>query len=372
MNRPENRPENLREGQPPLARAAAVIAVTGSNGRLGQRVMALLADEPSERVARVVAIDRDGPTPINPRIRFHRADLAEADIPALLAGCTAVIHLASSFSPDDLQDDAVLARRVCDAAAQSAVRTLVLISSAAVYGAWPDNPVPITEAHQPNPNPGFAFASSRLELEAVGARWRDGAPGRSVAILRPAVTPSLSGQSGWLARAVGPSKVDLLLATPPPVQFVHLDDVASAALHAAVLGLDGVFNVAPDKWLRGEDAPPLMGMAISIPATGPVREVASALVRGVVYPLLALGPRPAGALPWSRYPWVVANDRLRATGWAPLSSTEEVLVAQRPPSKVARIFARRRQEVTIAALGGVGLGTVGAAAAFLRRWARRR
>ncbi len=348
------------------------VAVTGSNGRLGQRVMALLAEAPEAHVARVIAIDKEGPTPINAHIRFVRADLATVDLQALLTGCDTLIHLASAFSASDQDDDTVLAGRVVDAAAGAGVKSVVLISSAAVYGAWPDNPVPITEAHQPNPNPGFAFASSRLALEEVGKQWRNRADDRTLAIMRPAVTPSLSGQSGWLARAVGPSKVDLLLSTPPPVQFVHLDDVASAAVHAAVFRLDGIYNVAPNKWLRGEDAPPLMGMAISIPATGPVREIASALVRWVVYPLLALGPRPPGAEPWSRYPWVVANDRLRATGWAPLSTTEEVLVAQRPPTRLARLFARRRQEVTIVALGGVAASVLGTVVALARRWARPR
>ena len=347
------------------------VAVTGSNGRLGQRVMALLAEATEAHVARVVAIDKEGPSPINAHIRFVRADLATADLVPFLSGCDTLIHLASAFSASD-QNDTILASRVVDAAAGAGVKSVVLISSAAVYGAWPDNPVPITEAHHPNPNPGFAFAISRLALEEVGTRWRDEGNDRTLAIMRPAVTPSLSGQGGWLARAVGPSKVDLLLSTPPPVQFVHLDDVASAAVHAAVCRLDGIYNVAPNKWLRGEDAPPLMGMAISIPATGPVREIASALVRGVVYPLLALGPRPPGALPWSRYPWVVANDRLRATGWAPLSTTEEVLVAQRPPTRLARLFARRRQEVTIVALGGAAAGVVGIVLAVARRWARPR
>ena len=349
-----------------------VLAVTGSNGRLGQRVMALLAELPETQVQRVVAVDRDGPTPFSPHIRFHRADLGTATLEPLFAGCNALIHLASAFAAGDEHDDAALAERVLEAASNVGISSVVIISSAAVYGAWPDNPVPITEAHQPNPNPGFEFASSRLALEEVGRRWREGRPDRSLAVMRPAVTPSLSGPSGWLARAVGPSKVDLLLSTPPPVQFVHLDDVASAAVHAAVRRLEGTFNVAPDKWLRGEDAPPLMGMAFSIPATGPVREVVSAFVQFVVYPLLALGPRPHGALPWSRYPWVVANDRLKATGWTALSTTEEVLVSQRPPSRFARLFARRRQEVTIAALGGVGLGAIGTVYALFRRWARPR
>jgi nucleoside-diphosphate-sugar epimerase len=166
--------------------------------------------------------------------------------------------------------------------------------------------------------------------------------------------------------------VDQLLSTLPPLQFVHVDDVAAAVLHSVRRRLDGTFNVAPDRWLRGEDAPALMGVPFSVPATGAVWEVVSTVVRTVVRPLLALSPRPAGAMPWSRFPWVVANDRLRATGWQPLSTTEEVLVARRKPSSMAKLFARKRQEVTIAAVGVTGASVLGAGWVAWKRWFGRR
>ena len=35
--------------------------------------------------------------------------------------------------------------------------------------------------------------------------------------------------------------------------------------------------------------------------------------------------------PYVRHPWVVANDRLRSTGWRPLHSNEEALVIATQP-----------------------------------------
>jgi nucleoside-diphosphate-sugar epimerase len=334
-------------------------------------------------VTHVVGVDLVAPDltlPVNAdlradkRFQLHVADLTRTDLVPLLANCDVLVHLAS-----DVQDgqatahpDAMLTTRVLDAATRSTINHLVVMSSAVVYGAWPDNPVPMTEAQEPRPNPGFAFAASRLEVEGLARAWRDAQPGRTVTILRPAASPAAAGTGGWLAQAVFPSRVDQVLSTLPPLQFVHVDDVASAVMHSVRCRLDGTFNVAPDRWLRGEDAPPLMGVPFSVPATGAVWEVVSTVVRTVVRPLLALSPRPDGAIPWSRYPWVVANDRLRATGWQPLSTTEEVLVARRRPSPVAKLFARRRQEVTIAAVGAAGASVAGASWVAWKRWLARR
>ena len=50
---------------------------------------------------------------------------------------------------------------------------IVLASSAAVYGAWPDNPLPLTEAHAPRPNRQCPYAGHKLEAEH---RCADAAP----------------------------------------------------------------------------------------------------------------------------------------------------------------------------------------------------
>ncbi|HEX2149490.1 MAG TPA: hypothetical protein VHI31_04865, partial [Actinomycetota bacterium] len=83
--------------------------------------------------------------------------------------------------------------------------------------------------------------------------------------------------------------------------------------------------------------------------------------------------RTPPALPaYGSSPWVVANDRLRAAGWAPGATTEEAYVATHAGAPWSRLSPRRRQDLI---LGGAASSLVGlpvAAIAALRRSRRRR
>ncbi len=356
------------------------LVITGSSGALGQRLVALLAEEEAETghqlFDEIIAVDRL-PLPVSTLrpsgVRAFVRDLSASDTEGLVelfSDVDVLVHLATDGTDIDnpIKDvDQTRAKRVFDAAAEAHVGHVVVVSSAVVYGAWPDNPVPMTEAAPIRVNPGFAFAEGRVLLEQQATDWATQTR-RTVTILRPCVSPLATGTSGWLAKAVRPSRLDQLIAPLPAVQFVHVDDVASAVLHASVERLDGVFNVAPDGWLTGEEVPALLGTILSIPATGRFHDIASAGARLVV----RSRRRPEGAKPWSVQPWVIANDRLKATGWAPRSTSAEVIVASRRPSKIAALFARKRQEATIAAVGTVSVGVLGFAFSAWRRFRSRR
>ena len=64
---------------------------------------------------------------------------------------------------------------------------LVFVSSAMVYGAWPNNPVPLTEDAILRPDVDFVYARQLAAAEAMADRWRRQRPGRTVAVLRPVV-----------------------------------------------------------------------------------------------------------------------------------------------------------------------------------------
>ncbi len=347
------------------------LVITGSSGALGQRLVAQFAAPSAPAVTEIIAVDRFPlpTTAVRPHgLRTFVRDLSTGGsegLVELFGSASVLIHLASEGGDGDgpsAEVDLSIAKRVFDAAGSAGVTHLVVVSSAVVYGAHSDNPVPLTETAPLRTNPDFSFAHGRVAMEQLGREWAAAAPGRTLSVLRPAVSPLAGGPSGWLAKAVRPTRLDQFIAPMPAMQFVHVGDVASAVLHAAVAELDGTFNVAPDGWLAGEDAPALFGTMVSIPATGRVHDVASALAR-----LLQRGrPRPAGAGPWAVHPWVIANDRLKATGWAPRSTSAEVLVSSKSPSKIAILFARKRQEVTIAAVGLVGAGALGTVVLWLR------
>ena len=143
------------------------------------------------------------------------------------------------------------------------------------------------------------------------------------------------------APVVGPGAERLpariLLGRPPlrvrgaamPVQVVHVDDLAAALALAATRDLPGVYNVAADGWL---DASAVREM---IPRSAVPALPAEALERILDRTWeLGFGDVPPGVVPYLTHPWVMANDKLKAAGWAPSHTNVDAIneaVATLPP-----------------------------------------
>ena len=197
------------------------------------------------------------------------------------------------------------ANAVLDAATSSGVDHVVLLSSAMVYGAWPNNPVPLTEDAPLRPDPGFAFVEQVAQVEQMADAWRTAVPGRRVAVLRPALALAADGTSS-VVRALAAGLGTRIDEDDPPAQFLHLDDLASAVVLAHEQRLDGVYNVAADGWIPGETVRALAGRPprLRLPSGWPSR---SPTCRW----RFQRGPIPPGLRPYTRHPWLVASDRLR-------------------------------------------------------------
>src|SRR5579884_2392388 len=174
-----------------------MVVVTGAAGFVGQRVVQRLAGGEE----RVVAIDAV-PVGEAPGVEPWLIDLARDPgdrVRSALAGATSVIHLAWSHADPPGSDAAVpfpnlkALQAVLDAAAESGVARLVHVSSATVYGAWADNPVPLREDAPLRPNPGFGYAVEKGAAERAVADWAADHPDVAVAILRPTVTVGSTG-----------------------------------------------------------------------------------------------------------------------------------------------------------------------------------
>lgn len=337
------------------------VLVSGAAGLVGSRVVRQLLASSDD--VEVVALDRDRLPPATSRFTTYRIDLLGEDLAPSFAGVDVLVHLAEADPDGAAPATGALAQRVLDAATAAGVAHVVLLSSAMVYGAHPDNPVPLTEAAPVRPEPELPFAVGKAEVEALGARWRCGGPGRTLSVLRPTTALSEQGAS-WVARtmraatAVRPDQVD------PPVQFLHVADLAAAVVLAARRRLDGSFNVAPDGWLGPERLEALeAGPRLRVPDG-----VTEALVRA--RSLVGLRPVPRGILPYVRHPWVVANDKLRAEGWIPAFSNEEAFIAGTPAPPWAVVSPKRRQELALGAAGAAAVALAGGAVALARRLTR--
>ncbi len=349
------------------------VLLTGAAGPLGRRLLWILANDPD--VGEVIAVDSCDLAPVRsvwgsgrPSLRTVRGRLASLDLVEVTAGVDQVIHLAAGMG-DELDGTGVAGVDVPGTrsllAALGEVESMVVLSSATVYGAWPRNPVPLTERAPVRPNDGLEFANQKAEVERLVLNWAADAPADpKVAILRPTLT--LSAESlEWMERSAW-GVVGLRAGSDvPPAQFLHLDDLASAVDLARRRSLDGSYNVAPDGWIPPDDLVGLRGAGPRVPLPVPVASRLAALSYR-----MSLLSTPSEAVPYTMYPWVVANDRLRSAGWSPEWTNEETFVAGTRAGPWATLNARRRQELglAVAVLGVVGV--LVALVMAVRRWLR--
>lgn len=243
---------------------------------------------------------------------------------------------------------------------------LVVVSSAMVYGAFTNNPVPLTEDAALRPDPTFVYARQLASAEESVERWRTARADRSVAMLRPAVPVAATGTSS-LARALTAGFGQRFGEDDPGAQFVHHDDVASAVRLAVERRLDGVYNVAPDGSIPGERVRALSGQRLRLPLPDRVADVVGALRWR-----FQRGPIPPGLRSYTRAPWTVANDKLRAEGWRPTVTNEQAYVEGTEAKWWTMVTPKRRQEIALGGAVALVAGAVAVAVALSRRWWRRR
>jgi UDP-glucose 4-epimerase len=188
--------------------------------------------------------------------QFHtEADLRSPEARAALEGVDLLFHLGFQLwqgkGGRSAMRDANLAgtRNVLSARPTR----VVLASSAAVYGAWPDNPLPMTEGQLPRPNPECPYAADKLAVEESCA---DAAPSTALRIA------AVLGAD--VDRRVARSTQGYRLGVPAirgarqAVQFLDQADVVAALLAAGWSSVTGPCNVATTDWL---DAPAIASLS---------------------------------------------------------------------------------------------------------------
>jgi nucleoside-diphosphate-sugar epimerase len=338
-----------------------VVAVTGAARGAGHALVVRLAS--SEKVGRVVAIDdhRGDATGVTWRV----ADVRDPMLASRLSGVDVVVHTDVDASADSNPRERRArnvrgAQTVLTAAAAERVGRVVLVTSAMVYGARPDNPVPLPEDAPLLADSGVSLAGDLLEIEELARRSRRVNPGTTVTVVRPA---ALVGDAvdTLLTRHFEAPRLLSVRGCEPRWQFCHVDDLATALELAAAGEVAGNLAVGCDGSLSAAEAESLSGLkSVELPAR---------LTFSTAQRLHRLGvtPAPAAELRYVVYPWVVDCSALRAAGWQPaFSNTEafEVLLAGRQGhhAVVGRRIARKDAAITAAGAAGTAAAVIGTAA----------
>jgi UDP-glucose 4-epimerase len=298
--------------------------ITGGAGYIGSRLVDLLSRR--EDTEQIVICDLAPPAAYRPKTQFARVDVRdrEAVRRALQSsGADALIHLAFILNPshdEQLMYDVDVngAHNVLEAAAEAGTSQVLVASSSTAYGAFPDNPVPLTEDDPVRGVSGFPYARHKTESDRLCQLWAAAHPDRVMTIVRPCIVfgPSVDNYIVRLWTKV-PFTADAgQLDTP--IQFVHEDDVVEA-MSALLLGRHaGAFNVAGDGVMTLRECSELIG--------SPIKKMPLRAYRGLARTMWAarLSEAPPGQIEFALHPWVVSNEKLkRTTGWSPRYSSRE-------------------------------------------------
>ncbi|MBA2505215.1 MAG: NAD-dependent epimerase/dehydratase family protein [Thermoleophilaceae bacterium] len=312
--------------------------ITGGAGYIGSRLVAALIER--EDTETVVICDVKPPQGFRPKTRYEQFDvrdgerfreILEREEPDVL------VHLAFILNPikdeDTMYDiDVNGTQKVLDAASKAGVGHVLVTSSATAYGAFPDNPVPMEEDWPVRGVSGFSYARDKTEADRLCQLWALEHPDRTMTIVRPCIVMG-PNVDNYLVRLWSdqPFQVDFG-NMDGLIQFVHEDDVVSGIVGLLHGKHAGAYNFAGEGFMTYRECAQLIDSK--------VRRIPLAVAKRMQAAMWKLGQAesPPGSIAFALHPWVVSNEKLKATiGWEPKSSREAFLEGMQGQGKLPAV-----------------------------------
>jgi UDP-glucose 4-epimerase len=298
--------------------------ITGGSGYIGSRLVDLL--ERRDDTEKIVVCDVAPPKGYRPHTEFERVDVRDREaVRSVLDRVRpdVLVHLAFILNPSHDEEfaynvDVNGTHNVLEAASQVGTGQVLVTTSGVAYGAFPDNPVPLTEDDPVRGVAGFTYARDKTESDRLCQLWAATHPERVMTIVRPCIVfgPNVDN---YLVRlwTKQPFAVDVG-TIDSNIQFVHEDDVVEG-ITALLLGRHaGAYNVAGDGLMTNRECAELIGT--------PIRKMPLRLYRGLARVMWKLRQSevPPGGIEFALHSWLLSNEKLkRTTGWEPKHTSRE-------------------------------------------------
>ena len=298
--------------------------ITGGAGYIGSRLVLHLSG--LEETEEIIVADVREPREDRPKTTFRRLDVRDRQgAKELLAAerPDCLVHLAFLVRP--LHDEATMygidvngTQNVLEAASHAGTQHVLATSSTTAYGAFPDNPVPLTEDDPVRGTPDFSYARDKAEADRLCQLWALQHPDRTMTIVRPCIVFGEQVDNYilnlWLK---SPFRADFGLPDPP-MQFLHDDDLCDALIRLVEKQLPGAYNVAGDGYVTVAEAAEMIGLR-SWPVPYGIHKRFAALLWDT-----HVTEVPPGQYEFIIHPWVASNQKLKdATGWTPRYTSRE-------------------------------------------------
>jgi len=299
--------------------------IIGGSGYIGTRLVELLSRrEDTEKIVIADVVPPRGA--YQPKTEFERVDVRDRGAVhggVKRANPDVLVHLAFILNPSHdegfmYEVDVNGTHNVLEAAAEVGIGQVLVTTSAVAYGAFPDNPDPITEDQPVRGVARFSYARDKTESDRIVQLWALQHPQVVTTIVRPCIVfgPNVNN---YLVRlwtkqpfAVDAGNLD------ETIQFVHEDDVVEAISRLLLGRHAGQFNLSPEGLMTLRECAAVLGTTVRKMPLWAYRSLAKVMWR------LRLSEAPPGQIDFALYPWIVSNEKLKgALGWTPRYTSRE-------------------------------------------------
>ena len=299
------------------------VLVTGAGGYVGSLLVESLAG-----LERVVALDLRPAEPARrvEGVEYRAADVCGAETAAAIRELRprAVVHLAAVVDPPPGMTREALHRidvlgtqNVLEACVAAQVGRIVVTSSGAAYGYYPDNPAAIAEDWPLRGNPEFAYSDHKRQVEALLARYRASHPALAQFVFRACTVIGARTRNQITALFARP-RLLAIRGAASPFSFIWDGDVVECLARALASERPGIYNLAGDGALTVQEIAWRLGK--------PCLEVPAGLLRAALALLRPLGLTRYGPeqVDFLRYRPVLDNTRLKNVfGFTPRYGSRE-------------------------------------------------
>jgi UDP-glucose 4-epimerase len=308
-----------------------VIAITGSAGYLGQRLIPHLYNTMAN-VNHFIALDiRKMDLHLQIPFTFYEFDIRNDFTEILEANdVTDLIHLAWMLTPvhnvkKAYSVDIEGTKNVLRTAYNAKVKYLLHTSSTLAYGAHPDNPYPLRESDPLRGNENFHYPYHKALVENLIDEFEQTNPDcMLIGRIRPSAILSyeLKNYVAEILRA----RWRTLFMMPYPnknthIQFLHLKDALNGFKFMLERRLEGPYNITPDTDVTVGEIPNILNeRGFHVPLH---------ILRALLWLQwkLHLSQAPSGYLNFVAYPFVASNKKAREQGFLPKFSTKDALLS---------------------------------------------
>lgn len=294
------------------------ILITGSQGYIGKRLVAVLKEQHT-----VVGIDivptEDADYP------YHQVDVRSNQLVELIRQyeITHVVHLASILQPSkdperDYDIDVNGTKNVLQACVITGVKHLTVTSSGAAYGYHADNPPWLTEKHALRGNDEFAYSRHKRLIEELLSQYREQFPALKQLVLRPGTVLGKTTRNPITALFNKP-RLLAIKGSASPFVFIWDEDVLAIILSGVEDSKEGCYNLAGDGAITLQEIANTLNKPL---LTLPAWLLKSALWIGRLTGLGRYGPEQINFL---RYRPVLNNSLLKEQfSYVPVKTSAEV------------------------------------------------